>query len=169
MNGGVPLDGLHIRAIEPEDNPAITALFNQRRVAAGTLQFPMTSVFERQNRYKQSPTLRILVAELDGQIIGEGALHLYEGRRKHVGSLGMAVDESYQGLGVGTKLMEALMDLADNWYNLVRVELQVYTDNAAGIRLYEKFGFVTEGTHRAYAFREGCYVDALTMARVRIP
>ena len=163
------MEGLRIRAMEPEDSLAITVLFNQRRVAAGTLQFPMTSAFERQTRYKQSPTLRILVAELDSEIIGQGALHLYEGRRKHVGSLGMAVDESYQGLGVGTNLMEALMDLADDWYNLVRVELQVYTDNAAGMRLYEKFGFVTEGTHHAYAFREGCYVDALTMARVRVP
>lgn len=163
------MEGLRIRAMEPEDAVAVTALYNQRRVAAGTLQFPMTSVFERQSRYQQSPTLRILVAENEGQIIGHCALHLYAGRRQHVGSLGMAVDESFQGLGVGTKLMEALMDLADNWYNLVRVELQVYADNAAGIRLYEKFGFVAEGTHRAYAFREGCYVDAITMARLRLP
>ncbi len=79
----------------------------------------------------------------------------------------MAVDESFQGRGVGTALMAALMDLADNWYNLRRVELTVYKDNPQAIYLYQKFGFTIEGTHAAFAFREGEYVDALTMARVR--
>ena len=44
---------------------------------------------------------------------------------------------------------------------------EVYTDNAAAIHLYEKFGFVIEGTKRKYAFRDGEYVDAHVMARVR--
>ena len=62
--------------------------------------------------------------------------------------------------------MGAALDLADNWLELTRVELTVYTDNAAGIALYEKFGFEKEGTHRRYAFRDGGYVDAYSMARV---
>lgn len=161
------MEGLRIRAFEPDDVPAVTALFNQHRVFSGTLQFPMTSVAERRDRYTMSPSLRILVAETDSQLVGEGSLWLYEGRRKHVGSIGMAVDESYQGLGVGSKLLEALLDLADNWYNLVRVELQVYDDNLGAVHLYEKYGFKIEGTHYAYAFREGSYANALTMARVR--
>jgi putative acetyltransferase len=33
-------------------------------------------------------------------------------------------------------------------------------------RLYERHGFVLEGTHRAYAFRHGRYVDAHAMARL---
>ena len=39
--------------------------------------------------------------------------------------------------------------------------------NAAGIALYEKFGLEIEGTHRCFAFREGEYVDAYSMVRVR--
>jgi L-phenylalanine/L-methionine N-acetyltransferase len=35
---------------------------------------------------------------------------------------------------------------------------------AAGVALYVKFGFEIEGTHRRYAFREGRYVDAYSMA-----
>ena len=31
----------------------------------------------------------------------------------------------------------------------------------------DRFGFVTEGILRDYAFREGTYVDACAMARVR--
>ena len=63
--------------------------------------------------------------------------------------------------------MQAAVDLADNWINLKRIELQVYSDNTSGIALYEKFGFVIEGTHTAFAFRNGQYVDAYAMARVQ--
>jgi putative acetyltransferase len=45
----------------------------------------------------------------------------------------MAVRDDWQGKGVGTALMEAALDLADNWLNLTRIELTVYVDNAAGI------------------------------------
>jgi putative acetyltransferase len=85
----------------------------------------------------------------------------------HVGHLGMGVHDDFQDRGIGTALMEAAMDLADNWLNLKRLELHVYTDNARAIRLYEKFGFEIEGTHRALAFRDGEYVDAYSMARIR--
>jgi putative acetyltransferase len=57
--------------------------------------------------------------------------------------------------------------MADRWLNLVRLELEVYTDNEAAIRLYERFGFEREGTMRQYAFRDGLYVDAYAMARIR--
>jgi putative acetyltransferase len=80
----------------------------------------------------------------------------------------MAVRDDWQGKGVGTALIEAALDLADNWLNLTRIELGVYTDNAAAFALYKKFGFEIEGTHRRFAFRGGRYVDAYSMARLRV-
>lgn len=41
---------------------------------------------------------------------------------------------------MGTTLMETLLDLADHWLMLVRVELEVFADNEQAIRLYEKLG-----------------------------
>ncbi|MGB3634406.1 MAG: GNAT family N-acetyltransferase [Rubrobacteraceae bacterium] len=49
--------------------------------------------------------------------------------------------DDWQGKGVGSALLEAALDLADNWLGVTRVRLQVYTDNKAGITLYERFGF----------------------------
>ncbi len=37
--------------------------------------------------------------------------------------------------------MSEILDLADNWLMLVRIELGVFTDNEKAIKLYEKFGF----------------------------
>jgi putative acetyltransferase len=63
--------------------------------------------------------------------------------------------------------MAAMIDLADNWLGLRRLELEVWADNAAAIHLYEKFGFVVEGTGRQFARRAGELVDAHFMARLR--
>jgi putative acetyltransferase len=62
--------------------------------------------------------------------------------------------------------MQALCDYADRWLGLRRIELQVYADNARAIALYRRFGFEHEGTHRAYALRDGQLVDSLSMARL---
>ena len=78
----------------------------------------------------------------------------------------MGVRDAWQGKGVGTALMQAALDLADNWLGLRRIELRVYADNEPAIALYRKFGFEIEGTHRLYAIRNGVYVDSLSMARI---
>ncbi len=63
--------------------------------------------------------------------------------------------------------MQALVDLADGWTPFTRLELTVYADNARAIALYRAFGFEDEGLLRGYALRNGRYVDALAMARIR--
>jgi len=105
---------------------------------------------------------------LDGQIVGNAGLRRLTGRRIHVGQIGMGVHDDFTGRGVGSALLAALIDTADNWLAIKRVELTVYVDNAPAIRLYEKFGFETEGRLRAFAFRNGEYVDAFTMARRKL-
>jgi putative acetyltransferase len=158
---------VRIRAMEPDDAQRVAEIYNQRLVASMTLQIPFTSEAERAKRFAPSENDRLLVAELDGRVAGHGGLHLYTRRRAHVASFGMGVDTKYHGRGVGTALLAAIVDLADNWYNIRRIELQVYTDNDAAVRLYQRFGFEIEGTHRSYAFREGAWADAYTMARLR--
>jgi len=158
---------VRIRAAEPEDQLALTAIFNQPSVAEGTLQLPYTSLAERRERFKPDATVRSLVAEADGQVVGMGGLHLESRRRAHVGWIGMGVDERYQGQGVGGMLVRALLDLADNWYNLRRVELTVFCDNLPAVHLYEKHGFAIEGRHTAFAYRNGDFADAYSMARLR--
>ena len=95
-------------------------------------------------------------------------LQTFSDRRAHVGSIGIFVHDDYQNQGIGSQLMAAIIDLAENWLNLKRLELIVNTDNPSAIRLYEKFGFEKEGTLRKNAFRDGAYIDAYTMAKVSV-
>ena len=87
-------------------------------------------------------------------------------RRSHCGSVGIAVAKGWHGQGIGS-LLGALLDVADNWMNLRRVELMVYTDNEPAIALYRKHGFEVEGELRDYAVRDGRHVNAYAMARLR--
>ncbi len=158
-----------VRATELRDLEAITEIFNCPGVVAGTLQLPYRSVEGRREWLSHSsPDTHRLVAAIDDRVVGQLGLHpTTSPRRRHCASFGMGVHDDFQGQGVGNALMGAMLDLADCWLDLRRIELQVYADNAAAVHLYEKFGFAIEGTMRAYAFRGGSYVDAYAMARLR--
>ena len=49
----------------------------------------------------------------------------------------------------------------------LNIELTVYVDNAPAVAVYQKLGFEIEGTGRKYALRNGEYVDAYFMARLK--
>jgi len=158
-----------VRRAEPADAEAIHSTFSGPKVIAGTLQLPYPSIEMWRKRLNElSPTDFLLVAAINGDVVGNLGLHEAgkSARRRHVGSIGMCVRDDSQGRGVGTALMKAGIELADGWLNYQRLELNVYTDNLAAQALYRKFGFVIEGTYRAYAFRDGQYVDSYAMARL---
>jgi putative acetyltransferase len=159
-----------VRHAEPEDYEALHRIFSGPKAVAGTLQLPFPSAEAWRKRLAEPPEgLYSLVACADGEVVGNLGLETSPNRprMRHVGSIGMAVRDDWQGKGVGTALMEAALDLADNWLNLTRIELRVYVDNPSAVALYEKFGFEIEGTHRRLAFRNGEYVDAYSMARIK--
>lgn len=159
---------LVIRHAEPEDAEALHQLYKLPRVIWGTLQMPYPSLkMWRERLADPPPNFTNLVATAEGVIVGQLGLRVFSerARRRHVATLGMAVRDDWHGRGVGSALMEAALDLADNWLNVRRVELEVYTDNTPAVHLYEKYGFVVEGRQRDFAFRDGVYVDAFTMAR----
>jgi L-phenylalanine/L-methionine N-acetyltransferase len=158
-----------VRHAEPEDYEAVHRVFRGPRAVAGTLQLPFPSrELWRKRLAEPAEGHYQLVACVDGEVVGELTLWASNRpRKRHVGGFGMAVRDDRQGLGVGTALLRAALDLADNWIGLTRVELHVYTDNAAAVALYKKFGFEVEGNHRRYALRDGEYVDSYSMARLK--
>ena len=158
-----------IRAREPADMADITELLNQPRAIWGTLQTPFTSLEARQKRAAASASSDLhLVAVIDGKAIGSASLSRFESRRAHAGAIGMAVHDAYAGRGAGSALLAALVGQADNWLNLKRLELNVWSDNTRAIALYERFGFEREGMFRNYAWRDGAYADSVAMARLKL-
>lgn len=158
-----------IRAVEPADFPAVKAIYEQPGAYTGTLQMPFPSEHSWRERLAKPPgDAWFLVACKDTMPVGHiGLMIAPNPRRRHSAHIGMAVRDDHAGRGIGEALMRSVLDIADNWLALTRVELTVYTDNDRAIALYRRVGFEVEGTLRRYAFRNGEYVDALTMARLR--
>ena len=160
----------HIRHANPADYEAVARIFSGPKAVWGTIQipFPAQEVW-RKRLAEPEPGLVVLMACHEADVIGMIGLHTQPSlpRRKHAAWLGMAVRDDWQGKGAGTAMVKAATDLADNWLNLERLELNVFSDNEAGMKLYRKFGFEIEGTLRRFAFRDGQYVDAYAMGRLR--
>jgi putative acetyltransferase len=161
-----------VRRPRPEDAAAIMATMGDRDVLPGLLQLPYPTEALWRKRIEEMPVgpttgELFLVAELNGVVVGNAGVHpVAHVRRRHAAGIGMAVARSAQRQGVGHALLAALIEFADRWAQILRLELTVYTDNHAAIALYRKHGFVDEGIHRAYALRDGVYVDTLAMARL---
>ncbi|WP_293763994.1 GNAT family N-acetyltransferase [uncultured Aquitalea sp.] len=160
----------HVRHATPEDAAALRELLSHPSTYGNTLQLPYPSLQQWRNRLGNVPEGHYpMVAELeDGRVVGNITLWRESvPRLAHGASLGITVHPAWQGCGIGTALMRAAIDFADNWLGLHRLELTVFTDNQAAIALYEKMGFAEEALLRAYAFRDGAYRDTLKMARLR--
>jgi putative acetyltransferase len=161
--------GLVIRRAEPGDYLAVSRVFSEISVIGGTLQSPYPSAeIWRERLAKVDDSNVLLLGEMEGRVVATAGLHPHpQVRRRHAAHIGLAVAVDYQRRGVGRALLAALVDLADNWFDYRRLELQVFADNTHAIRLYEQFGFVIEGRLREHALRDGAYVDSFTMGRLK--
>ena len=166
------MTALTIRRATVQDAAAFARILGDPAVFPNLMQLPYTSEEAWKARLTETlapgKTDLLIVAERGGEVVASAGLHPVGQhlRRRHVAMLGVSVAREAWHQGVGTALMQALCDSADRWMQLLRIELEVYTDNAPAIALYRKFGFEPEATHRNYALRDGLYVDSLGMARL---
>ena len=107
------------------------------------------------------------VAELEGTIVGSLDFHggIYT-RVRHVGHFGMLVQKEYRNQGVGTALLESMLDWAHANPVMEKVTTTLFTTNARAMTLYTKHGFVGQGVRqREYQVSPGRYLDAVVMAK----
>ena len=154
-----------IRAIRPEDAAALSDIRHQPEVMRFTPGMPSERPRDFLSRWGNDD--HVLVGEVDGRVVGYAGLHVRDGKRRHSAWLGIAVHDEFAGRGVGRALMAALLDLADKWIGLLRVDLEANADNERAIAMYRRFGFVEEGRQKKAYFTDGEYVDSVLMARLR--
>ena len=100
------------------------------------------------------------VARLDGKIVGTAHYTAFKKQRMaHRGEIGICVRKSAWGLGVGSKLMDSLVDFAKNTAKSEIIGLEVRSDNEGAIRLYKRFGFEKIGCFRGFFKIDGKLID----------
>ncbi len=73
--------------------------------------------------------------------------------------LAIGIGIEHQGKGIGTETMRLALDFAFRELNLHRVQLTVFGYNTRAIQLYERVGFIREGSYREFLHRDGKRYD----------
>ncbi|EJT5936877.1 TPA: N-acetyltransferase family protein [Clostridium perfringens] len=160
---------LNIRDIEIEDYKEISKI----RKMPGVMENILSNKDEEEESIKEKiinmgKNQYWYVAEENGKVIGLGILMNHGNlRKKHVGVITLMVNSDYQNKGVGSLLMDKLINLSES-INIIRLELCVFRDNYKAINLYKKFGFKEEGIKVKSALKNGEYIDEIMMARINL-
>ncbi len=102
----------------------------------------------------------------EGELVACGSASVIDRRIRfiHRKSLALSVRKDYWGKGIGSKIMEIIIDFSKK-SGAETLELEVRSDNKRGIALYEKFGFKKIGTNERFMKIDEEYisVDYMTL------
>lgn len=101
----------------------------------------------------------MLVAKIHDEVISQLFLERSSVKRlRHVGTIAISVSKQHWGKSIGKKMILTALDWAKSQH-ISKLQLAVRSDNTSAIKLYEKLGFVTEGTMTRAVLINGAYFD----------
>ncbi len=106
----------------------------------------------------------MIVAEVDGKLVGVVEVNPHFGKMSHVGSLGISVMKGYRNIGIGLDLIKEAEKHAIHM-RLKTMELEVFEKNERAIHVYEKMGYKVTGRIPEGVLHQGEYSDVLIMTR----
>lgn len=165
---------LTIREARPEDAHAVLDYVDAVSgesdfLSFGAGEFGLSEEDERAflRKCRDSENDICLIGLIDGLVVS--TLAFQAGRRtrvRHCGAFGISVRKQVWGLGIGSAMLDALIEWARSTGIVTKINLRVRTDNRRAIRLYESKGFAVEGTIRRDIRVDGTYFDHHAMGLV---
>ena len=161
---------VQLRPAVPADIPAITAIYAvEVRELVNTYEYEVPGEAEMAQRMVDITTrgYPYLVATIDGELAGFAYANSYRARIAYQWTVenSVYVDGRFQGHGVGSALMQALIEecTARGFRQMVAVIGE--PANTASIRLHERFGFELVGVFRGLGRKHGRWLDTVQMQR----
>jgi phosphinothricin acetyltransferase len=162
--------GVVVRAAAPDDRAAIAAIYNEG-IAEGR------STFETEPRsaaeiagWSADRRYPLLVAALDGRVVGWARLGPYSPRRCYagIGEGSVYVARSERGRGIGSALAEALRGECEG-RGFHKIVGRLFADNQASRRLVAAHGFREVGVHLRHGWLDGRWRDVLVVELLLVP
>jgi len=164
-----PPDGVQVRPARPRDAATYLAMWREvvqerRFVRTETVRGTLRE-YRKQFRDGVTNDHARLMALADGRVIGALFIErMAHPVNRHIATLGMAVERSWRGRGIGSALLAAALRWARS-AGVEKVTLEVYPSNEAAVALYRKFGFAEEGRLERQSRKSYGYEDELIMSR----
>ena len=163
------MDNVVIRLAAAGDAEAIRRIYNHE-VEHTTHTFdlvPRTLEDQRAWLRDREGALGVVVAEIDGEVAGFASLSEYRPRAAYRTSVesSVYVDESARGRGLGQRLMQELVVVAEarGFHTMIA---RIAGGHEASIRLHQAVGFTTVGTEREVGRKFGGWLDVVVMQRM---
>ncbi len=100
------------------------------------------------------------VAKRANEIVGNASFSsMNRERLKHRGEMAVSVKRAEWNKGIGSMLIDYIIDFAKNIAHTEIISLEVRSDNARAIKLYEKYGFEKIGSFRGFFKINDEYVE----------
>lgn len=164
LPGGVPL---LIREAVPEDAAAlldyiaaVSAESEFLTFAPGEFTLGVTAEADVLRQYADADNQLYLVGLVEGAICAVAILSASARTRiRHSGELAMSVRRQYWGQGIGSVMLDTLIGWARGSGIITKINLRVRADNQRALRLYQRKGFILEGTLRREMRLDDRYFD----------
>ncbi len=102
-------------------------------------------LFDKKN---ESQNEAMLVCLVDGVVAGNCEVSVYTNmKKKHRANIGIALLKEYWNQGIGTRMFEEMIRIAESFPDVTQIELEFIEGNARAQHLYEKMGFRIAGVH----------------------
>jgi len=157
---------IEIRTANHGDLPRILSIYNHEvRVSTATYDtIPRTEAEHRTWFSIHGSDYPVLVADLDGEVIGWASLSPWSDRAAYsrTAEVSEYVDEDHRRKGVGRRLLEELIQAgrARGYHALLA---RISADNEASIRMHAELGFSVAGTLREVGEKFGRILDVCIM------
>jgi phosphinothricin acetyltransferase len=158
-----------IRPATVADAAAIAVIYNEGildRIA--TFETELRTPEERTRWLtERDPRYVVLVAELDGQVVGWAALSPYSSRAcyRGVADHSIYIARAARGRGVGRRLLGALIAAAER-EGFWKLTSRLFPFNEASLALHRRLGFREVGINEKHAKLDGRWLDTVTIERL---
>ncbi len=122
------------------------------------------ALFEQKNASLNEAMIMCIV---DGKVVGNCEISFFKGMKtKHRANIGIALLRDFWNQGIGTKMFEEMIHLAESREGVMQMELEFVEGNSRARHLYEKMGFRITGVHpNAIRLKDGTLLNMYTMIK----
>lgn len=121
-------------------------------------------LFEQKNA---SPNEAMIMCIVDGKVVGNCEISFFKGiKTRHRASVAIAILSEFWNQGIGTKMFQELIRLAEHREGVMQMELDFVEGNSRARHLYEKMGFRITGVRpNAIRLKDGTLLNEYMMIR----